>query len=51
MLRDNCLRENSDYNEKEEICARQNKVKILEVENKFSENDAVSKQNLMDSLQ
>ena len=50
VLQDNYLTENSESNEKEEICALKQKVKSLEVENKFLRNDAVSKQNLIDSL-
>ena len=50
MLQDNYLTENSESNEKEEICALKQKVKSLEVENKFLRNDVVSKQNLIDSL-
>ena len=47
VLQDNYLTENSESNEKEEI---KQKVKSLEVENKFLRNDVVSKQNLIDSL-
>ena len=43
MLQDNYLTENSDPNSKQ-------KVKTLEIENKFLRNDIVSKQNLVDSL-
>ena len=43
VLQDNYLTENSDSNEKEEICALKQKVKTLEIENKFLRNDAVSK--------
>ena len=50
VLQDNYLTENSESNEKEEICALKQKVKCLEVENKFLRNDVVSKQNLIDSL-
>ena len=50
VLQDNYLTENSESNEKEEICALKQKVKSLEVENKFLRNDVVSKQNLIDSL-
>ena len=50
VLQDNYLTENSESNEKEEICALKQKVKSLEAENKFLRNDAVSKQNLIDSL-
>ena len=50
MLQDNYLTENSESNEKEEICALKEKVKPLEVENKFLRNDIVNKQNLIDSL-
>ena len=50
LLQDNSLTENSEPNEKEEICALKQKVKSLEVENKFLKNDAVSKQNIIDSL-
>ena len=46
MLQDNYLTENSESNEKEEICASMS----LELENKFLTNDIVSKQNLIDSL-
>ena len=50
MLQDNYLTENSESNEKEGICSLKQKVKSLEVENKFFRNDAVSKQNLIDFL-
>ena len=50
VLQDNYLTENSDSNEKEEICALKQKVKTLEVENKFLRNNVVSKQSLTDSL-
>ena len=50
MLRDNYLTENLECNEKEEKCALKQKVKYLEVENKFLRNDVISKQNLTDSL-
>ena len=50
MLQDNYLTENSNSNEKEEICAIKQKVKTLEKANKFLRNDVVSKQNLIDSL-
>ena len=50
VLQDNYLTENSESNEKEGICSLKQKVKSLEVENKFFRNDAVSKQNLIDSL-
>ena len=50
VLQDNYLTENSDSNEKDEICALKQKVKTLEVENQFLRNDVVSKQNLIDSL-
>ena len=50
MLQDNYLTENSKSNETEEICALKQKVKSLEVENKFLRNGVVSKQNLIDSL-
>ena len=50
VLQDNYLTENSESNEKEEICALKQKVKFLEVENKFLINDVVSKQNLTDPL-
>ena len=46
VLQDNYLTENSESNEKEEICASMS----LELENKFLTNDIVSKQNLIDSL-
>ena len=49
-LQDNYLTENSQSIEKEEICALKQKVKSLEVENKFLRDDVVSKQNLIDSL-
>ena len=50
MLQDNYLTENSESNEKEQICALKQKVKSLEAENKFLTNDVFSKQNLIDSL-
>ena len=50
MLQDNYLTENLACNEKEEICTLKQKVKYLEVENKFLRNDVISKQNLTDSL-
>ena len=50
VLQDNYLTENPESNEKEELCALKQKVKSLEVENKFLRNDVVSKQNLIDSL-
>ena len=50
VLQDNYLTENSQSIEKEEICALKQKVKSLEVENKFLRDDVVSKQNLIDSL-
>ena len=50
VLQDNYLTENSESNEKAEICALKQKVKFLEVKNKFLRNDVVSKQNLIDSL-
>ena len=50
MLQDNYLTENSESNEKEQICALKQKVKSLEAENKFLKNDVVSKQNIKDSL-
>ena len=50
VLQDNCLTKNFNSNEKEEICALKQKVKTLEIENKFLRNDIVSKQNLIDSL-
>ena len=50
VLQDNYLTENSESNEKEEICSLKQKVKSLEVENKFLRNDVVNKQNLIDSL-
>ena len=50
MLQDNYLTGNSESNEKEEICTLKQKVKFLEVENKFLRIDVVSKQNLIDSL-
>ena len=43
VLQDNYLTENSESNEKEYICALKQKVKCLEVENKFLRNDVVSK--------
>ena len=45
VLQDNYLTENSESNEKEEICALKQKVKSLEVENKFLRNNIVSKLN------
>ena len=45
VLQDNYLTEKSEYNEKEEICALKQKVKSLEVENKFLKNNIVSKLN------
>ena len=45
VLQDNYLTENSESNEKEEICALKQKVKSLEVENKFLRNDVVSQLN------
>ena len=45
VLQDNCLTENSESNGKEEICALKQKVKSLEVENKFLRNNIVSKLN------
>ena len=50
VLQDNYSTENSESNEKEQICALKQKVKSLEAENKFLRNDVVSKQNLIDSL-
>ena len=50
MLLDNYLTDNSESNEKEQICALKQKLKSLEAENKFLRNDVVSKQNLIDSL-
>ena len=50
MLQDNYLTENSNSNEKEEICALKQKVKSLEIEDKFLRDDVVSKQNLIYSL-
>ena len=44
------LTENSESNEKEEICVLKQKVKCLEVEDKFLRNDVVNNQNLIDSL-
>ena len=44
VLKDNYLSENSDSNEKEEICKLKQKVKNLEIKNKFLRNDVVSKQ-------
>ena len=49
MLQDNYLTENPESNEKEKICTLKQKVKSLEVENKFLRNDVVSKENLIDS--
>ena len=45
VLQDNYLTENSESNEKEEICALKQKVKSQEVENKFLRNNIVSKLN------
>ena len=50
VLQDNYLTENSESNEKEQMCALKQKVKSLEAENKFLRNDVVTKQNLTDSL-
>ena len=50
MLQDKYLTENPNSNEKEEICKLKQKVKTLEIENKFLRNDVVRKQNLIDSL-
>ena len=50
MLQYNYLTENPDSTEKEEIYALKQKVKILEIENKFLRNDIVSRQNVMDFL-
>ena len=50
MLQDKYLTENSNSNEKEEICALKQNVKSLEIEDKFLRDDAVSKQNLIYSL-
>ena len=47
LLQDNYLTENSESNEKEEICTLKPNVKSLEVEDKFLRNDVVSKENLM----
>ena len=44
VLQDNYLTENSESNEKEEICALKQKVKSLEVENKFLRNSWGSSQ-------
>ena len=46
VFQDKYLTENSDSNEKEEICALKQKVKALEIESKFLRNDEVSKQNI-----
>ena len=45
-FQDNYLTENSNSNEKEEICALKKKVKTLETENNFLGNDLVRKQNI-----
>ena len=45
-FQDNYLTENSNSNEKEEICALKKKVKTLETENNFLGNDVVRKQNI-----
>ena len=45
-FQDNYLTENSNSNEKEEICALKKKVKTLEIENNFLRNDVVRKQNI-----
>ena len=50
VLQDNYLTENSDSNEKEEICTLKQKVKTPETENEFLKNNIVSKQNLIDFL-
>ena len=50
MLQDAYLTENSDFNEKGEICALKRNVKSLKTENKFVRSDIVSKQNPTDSL-
>ena len=50
MLQYNYLTENPDSTEKEEIYALKQKVKTLEIENKFLRNDIVSRQNVMDFL-
>ena len=50
VLQDNYLTENSDSNEKEEICALKQKVKTLEIENSILGDAVVNKQNLIDSL-
>ena len=50
VLQDTYLTENSDFNEKGEICALKRNVKSLKTENKFVRSDIVSKQNPTDSL-
>ena len=48
VVQDNYLTKNSESNVKEEIWPLKQKVKSLEVVNKFLRNDVVSKQNLID---
>ena len=50
MLQDSYLTENSEYDEKEEICGLKQKVENKEVENNFLINVVASKQNLIGSL-
>ena len=50
MLQYNYLTENPDSTEKEEIYALKQKVKTLQIENKFLRNDIVSRQNVMNFL-
>ena len=50
MLQDNYFTENSESNEKEEICALKQKFQCLEVENNFLKNYVVNKQSLIDYL-
>ena len=50
VLQDNYLSENPNPNEKEKICLLKQKVKTLEIKNKFLKNDAVSKQKSTGSL-
>ena len=48
VVQDNYLTKNSESNVKEEIWPLKQKLKSLEVVNKFLRNDVVSKQNLID---
>ena len=50
MLQNNYLTETPDSNKKEEIGWLKQKVKTLEIINKFLKNDVDSKQNLTGSL-